>query len=199
MPGALATTLVYRLCGLPRISFAMMQAFHCIRSPCAGEPPMELQVPASINKFLRSYQRDGIRFLFRQYALNMGGILADDMGLGKTVQTIGFLAAVLGKTGTDADLQPALHQTDRYESSHALALRPCSCSLQCSKRHHGSWHGPGQDCADHGASLLLCWARQGPLQACSLPFIRQTGAEASMHRACMMLTTSSLSTEVCRQ
>jgi hypothetical protein len=117
---------------------------------------MELQVPASINKFLRSYQRDGIRFLFRQYAQNMGGILADDMGLGKTVQTIGFLAAVLGKTGTDADLQPALLQKERYESSRALALRPYSCNLQSSKRVHGTWHGPGQDCADHRAFLLLC-------------------------------------------
>lgn len=28
------------------------------------------------------------------------------MCAGKTVQSIGFLAAVLGKTGTDADLQP---------------------------------------------------------------------------------------------
>lgn len=119
---------------------------------------MELQVPASINKFLRSYQRDGIRFLFRQYAQNMGGILADDMGLGKTVQTIGFLAAVLGKTGTDADLQPALLQEERYKISHALALRPYSCNLQSSKRLPGSWHGPGQDCADH--RLPCCCARQ---------------------------------------
>ena len=65
---------------------------------------MELQVPASINRFLRSYQREGVKFLFRQYAKDKGGILADDMGLGKTVQTIAFLAAVLRKTGTDADL-----------------------------------------------------------------------------------------------
>ena len=43
---------------------------------------MVLEVPASINKYLREYQREGIRFLLRQYALRQGGILADDMGLG---------------------------------------------------------------------------------------------------------------------
>ena len=83
---------------------------------------MELQVPASINKYLRSYQRDGIRFLFRQYAQKKGGILADDMGLGKTVQTIGFLAAVLGKTGTD--LQPSVvDQPERYATLLQLCAR----------------------------------------------------------------------------
>ncbi|EIE19153.1 hypothetical protein COCSUDRAFT_20093, partial [Coccomyxa subellipsoidea C-169] len=66
-----------------------------------------LKVPGSINRYLREYQREGIQFLFRQYALKQGAILADDMGLGKTVQTIGFVAAILGKTGTSADLQPA--------------------------------------------------------------------------------------------
>lgn len=55
-----------------------------------------MHVPASINRYLRGYQREGVQFLFRQYAKGEGGILADDMGLGKTVQTIAFLAAVLG-------------------------------------------------------------------------------------------------------
>ncbi len=29
--------------------------------------------------YLRDYQRDGVRFLFRQYAQKQGGILGDDM------------------------------------------------------------------------------------------------------------------------
>ena len=91
------------------------QDANSIASCSAGGAPIELQVPASINKFLRSYQRDGIRFLFRQYAQEKGGILADDMGLGKTVQTIGFLTAILGKTGTDADLQAnVVDEPERY-------------------------------------------------------------------------------------
>lgn len=81
---------------------------------------MDMQVPANINKFLRSYQRDGVRFLFRQYAQNKGGILADDMGLGKTVQTIGFLAAMLGKTGTNADLQASTSdEPEGYAAIHS--------------------------------------------------------------------------------
>ncbi len=40
-----------------------------------------MSVPASIAKYLREYQKDGVRFLFRQYAKGKGGVLADDMGL----------------------------------------------------------------------------------------------------------------------
>lgn len=68
------------------------------------------QVPASINQHLRDYQREGIIFLFKHYQNNEGAILGDDMGLGKTVQIIGFMAAILGKTGTKQDvwrLKPA--------------------------------------------------------------------------------------------
>ena len=69
-------------------------------------PCLELVVPNTINQFLKNYQRRGIKFLFRQYSLGTGAILADDMGLGKTIQTIGFLAAVLTKTGSaDVDKQ----------------------------------------------------------------------------------------------
>ena len=92
---------------------------------CAGLPAVELQVPASINRFLRSYQREGVKFLFRQYARNKGGILADDMGLGKTVQTIAFLAAVLGKTGTDADLQ--MEAPDGPDRCLDLSQTPLLC------------------------------------------------------------------------
>ena len=41
------------------------------------------QVPATINSYLREYQRDGVRFLYRHYCNGQGAILADDMGLGK--------------------------------------------------------------------------------------------------------------------
>ncbi|SCZ94830.1 BZ3500_MvSof-1268-A1-R1_Chr12-1g03686 [Microbotryum saponariae] len=58
------------------------------------------RIPAPINRFLRHYQREGIEFLYKQYSAGMGGILGDDMGLGKTIQVIGFLSAVMGKSGT---------------------------------------------------------------------------------------------------
>ncbi|RUS75712.1 hypothetical protein EGW08_016527, partial [Elysia chlorotica] len=62
------------------------------------------QVSAAINQYLRDYQREGIRFLFERYLKGTGAILGDDMGLGKTVQVvIGFLSALLGKTGRRID------------------------------------------------------------------------------------------------
>ncbi|XP_070821102.1 DNA excision repair protein ERCC-6-like 2 [Chaetodon trifascialis] len=62
-------------------------------------------VPYTINRYLRDYQREGIRFIYNNYIRSRGCILGDDMGLGKTVQVIGFLAAVLHKTGTWEDIK----------------------------------------------------------------------------------------------
>ncbi|KAM8887386.1 DNA excision repair protein ERCC-6-like 2 isoform 2-T2 [Spinachia spinachia] len=63
------------------------------------------RVPYTINRYLRDYQREGIRFIYNNYIRSRGCILGDDMGLGKTVQVIGFLAAVLHKTGTWEDVE----------------------------------------------------------------------------------------------
>nr|XP_043882381.1 DNA excision repair protein ERCC-6-like 2 isoform X1 [Solea senegalensis] len=63
------------------------------------------RVPYTINRYLRDYQREGIRFIYNSYICSRGCILGDDMGLGKTVQVIGFLAAVLHKTGTWEDMK----------------------------------------------------------------------------------------------
>ncbi|KAJ7993959.1 hypothetical protein DPEC_G00260080 [Dallia pectoralis] len=73
-------------------------------------------VPFTISRYLRGYQQEGIQFIYDNYAQSKGCILGDDMGLGKTVQclvnkvnvaryVIGFLAAVLGKTGTWEDVE----------------------------------------------------------------------------------------------
>ncbi|XP_068093562.1 DNA excision repair protein ERCC-6-like 2 isoform X2 [Hyperolius riggenbachi] len=62
-------------------------------------------VPYTINRYLRDYQRDGVRFLYEHYSRTSGCILGDDMGLGKTIQVIAFLAAVLHKKGTREDIE----------------------------------------------------------------------------------------------
>lgn len=46
----------------------------------------EDKVPYTINRYLRDYQREGIRFIYNNYIHARGCILGDDMGLGKTVQ-----------------------------------------------------------------------------------------------------------------
>jgi superfamily II DNA or RNA helicase len=48
--------------------------------------------PVGLKADLRSYQRDGFRWLAFLWQAGLGGILADDMGLGKTIQTLALVA-----------------------------------------------------------------------------------------------------------
>ncbi len=48
--------------------------------------------PVGVVSTLRSYQREGFRWLAHLWSLELGGILADDMGLGKTLQTLALVA-----------------------------------------------------------------------------------------------------------
>eukprot|EP00045_Choanoeca_perplexa_P014526 m.171642 g.171642 ORF g.171642 m.171642 type:complete len:1174 (-) comp16707_c0_seq3:41-3562(-) len=76
-----------------------------------GETPwpwMHLQrvavaVPAAINRYLRSYQREGVSVMAQSLRQGQGHLLADDMGLGKTVQVIALMAALFGKTGSSEE------------------------------------------------------------------------------------------------
>ncbi len=51
----------------------------------------------SLEKVLRPYQKEGVRWMFTLASNRLGGILADDMGLGKTLQTLATLRALGGK------------------------------------------------------------------------------------------------------
>ncbi len=53
----------------------------------------EARLPADLTAELRSYQRDGHRWLSFLSRSGLGGLLADDMGLGKTLQAISVLRA----------------------------------------------------------------------------------------------------------
>ncbi|MFK5952838.1 MAG: DEAD/DEAH box helicase [Desulfobacterium sp.] len=50
-----------------------------------------------INATLRSYQKQGFKWLSYLRKHGLGGCLADDMGLGKTIQTIALLASIYPK------------------------------------------------------------------------------------------------------
>ncbi|MBU0728588.1 MAG: DEAD/DEAH box helicase [Proteobacteria bacterium] len=52
-----------------------------------------------LSPHLRSYQKNGIAWLYQLYQHRLGGILADDMGLGKTHQALGFFQAVIEASG----------------------------------------------------------------------------------------------------
>jgi superfamily II DNA or RNA helicase len=47
---------------------------------------------------LRSYQEEGVKWLWWLYSNNLGGLLADEMGLGKTHQAMGLIAAIARET-----------------------------------------------------------------------------------------------------
>ena len=49
--------------------------------PLILDSEQNYRVPAAINTYLREYQRDGVRFFWRQYRDGRGGLLGDDMGL----------------------------------------------------------------------------------------------------------------------
>ncbi|XP_052090388.1 DNA excision repair protein ERCC-6-like 2 [Mytilus californianus] len=82
-------------------------------TPSAAKVPYKLsgpdempviQIPATINRYLRDYQRMGIQFMYNHYKNGQGCILGDDMGLGKTVQVIGFTSALMRKHGNRIDM-----------------------------------------------------------------------------------------------
>lgn len=54
----------------------------------------KVSLPDEMEKTLRPYQKDGIRYLLSLHEYGFGGILADEMGLGKTLQTIGYIQAL---------------------------------------------------------------------------------------------------------
>lgn len=54
----------------------------------------KVKLPDEMEKILRPYQKDGIRYLMSLHDYGFGGILADEMGLGKTLQTIGYIQAL---------------------------------------------------------------------------------------------------------
>ena len=69
----------------------------------------DFEVPASLDKIMRNYQKNGFRWMKTLTSCNFGGILADDMGLGKTLQTIAILLSEKeeGKKGTSIVISPA--------------------------------------------------------------------------------------------
>src|SRR5258705_11031186 len=50
-----------------------------------------VSVPATLNATLRPYQHRGFEWLYKNYRIGFGSLLADDMGLGKTIQVISLL------------------------------------------------------------------------------------------------------------
>jgi hypothetical protein len=101
------------------------------------DPPAA--VPAHVARFLREYQREGVKWLYDKYRAGTGAILGDDMGLGKTVQTAGLLIGVLNKSCTAADVKKSTRTRRLAEvsaSSASTARTPRSSFT--ARASHGS-------------------------------------------------------------
>lgn len=68
----------------------------------------DYEIPANVNATLRSYQKNGYRWLRTLSNYHFGGILADDMGLGKTLQVLTMLQSVMLEEGYDREKEVSL-------------------------------------------------------------------------------------------
>ena len=89
-----APSLDWALSGQNGVRFDRDDAFRRISRSFHAVKDSEYTPPASLQKVLRKYQRDGYRWLRTLDGYGMGGILADDMGLGKTVQVLSYLLSM---------------------------------------------------------------------------------------------------------
>lgn len=67
----------------------------------------DYEVPASLERVMRGYQKNGFKWLKTLESCQFGGILADDMGLGKTIQAISFLLSEKKEGVTTLVVAPA--------------------------------------------------------------------------------------------
>ncbi len=100
-----------------------------------------------VPEYLRTYQKNGLAWLYTLYELGFGGILADDMGLGKTHQGLALLA------------------TARRRKKEHIMLVVCPASVLPHWRDkidrfypemiYGIYYGPNRDLSEAGQSGLI--------------------------------------------
>ena len=106
-------------------------------------------VPEGITAALRPYQKRGYSWMYKNWRLGFGSIIADDMGLGKTLQVITFLQK--------------LKDEGALERKKALIVVPTGLlanwetELDCfaPRLSHFRYHGPGRRLQGFDADVLL--------------------------------------------
>jgi len=66
----------------------------------------EYQPSSLVNATLRTYQKEGVKWLMEHHLNALGACLADDMGLGKTLQTLSVLALVKEQISEEQIIEP---------------------------------------------------------------------------------------------
>ncbi|KAA1104123.1 hypothetical protein PGT21_011475 [Puccinia graminis f. sp. tritici] len=115
----------------------------CEAQDAIGPLPLSktVQLTASINKFLKPYQRDGVKFFFEHFQQKNGVILGDDMGLGKTIQVIAFLSAIMGLQGTPDEKNRRKNAINKLSSNRSYKpseLGP-TCLVICPNSVIDNW------------------------------------------------------------
>ncbi len=77
--------------------------------------PKGITVPEKLNAKLRPYQLSGFKWLYHNYTIGIGSIIAHDMGLGKTLQVIAFILK--------------LKETGALDTKKVLVIVPASVML----------------------------------------------------------------------
>jgi superfamily II DNA or RNA helicase len=104
------------------------------------------QPGADLHATLRSYQADGVRWLWFMTRLGLGACLADDMGLGKTIQVIDLLLQMKREARAGGSRGPSA-RTQSSESPISLLVVPASLV--------GNWK---EELARFGPSLRVFYA-----------------------------------------
>jgi superfamily II DNA or RNA helicase len=81
---------------------------------------LDFAVPDTLNGVLRSYQKEGYKWLMTLVHYGFGGILADDMGLGKTLQAITVMLTQKIEDGKKNE------KSDKSKSLPSIVVAPTS-------------------------------------------------------------------------
>lgn len=102
----------------------------------------KFDVPPSMRKILRTYQKEGFRWLKTIAHYGFGGILADDMGIGKTLQMIAVLldAQLHNEAGCSLVVTPAsLILNWQAEIRRFAPQLKCACVHGTLKERQDQW------------------------------------------------------------
>ena len=109
----------------------------------------DIPVPAGINAALRPYQERGYAWMYKNWRLGFGSIIADDMGLGKTLQVIAFLQRLKDDGALDRKKALVVVPTG------LLANWEAELDRFAPGLSHFRYHGPGRSLQGFDADILL--------------------------------------------
>lgn len=137
-----ALALNERLMSTPEIKVERDQEFKTMIRDFKNIEESKFDVPPPMRKILRTYQKEGFRWLKTIAHYGFGGILADDMGIGKTLQMIAVLldAQLHNEAGCSLVVTPAsLILNWQAEIRRFAPQLKCACVHGTLKERQDQW------------------------------------------------------------